>query len=134
MGYRSDVVALIYPDVQTGGEEQAKYDQLKTLMSTTFKQIMDEDFGANAEWVDNSRVLKFTISGVKWYESYPDVQRFEDMLNTLGGDPNEGDDVIGGYCTELMRIGDNEDDIESNNNGHNLHYYLSVRRSIVCDV
>lgn len=134
MGYRSAVVALIYPDVQNKEDEQAAYDRLKTLMNTTFKQIMDEDFGEDAEWIDDRRVLKFKIDDVKWYESYPGVRRFHDMLNMLGGDSVVDETPIGGYCTEFMRVGEDDNDIESDTNGHNNHYYLSVSREIVCDV
>jgi hypothetical protein len=134
MGYRSDVVALIYPDMTHDGDDSvAKYEQLKTLMNTTFKTLWDDDFGGDAEWLDDSKVLKFNISNVKWYESYPDVRRFEDMLHTLNGDPNDGDDVIGGYCTEFVRIGEDENDVVRDVCGNNPHYYLRVSRSIVCD-
>lgn len=135
MGYRSDVMALIYPDCTSPKDDGVeKYAQLKTLMNTTFKQIMDEDFGSDAEWLDDSKVLKFNIESVKWYETFPDVRRFEDMLSMLNGDPNDADDIIGGYCTEFVRIGEDENDVVRDICGNNPHYYLSVSRSIVCDV
>jgi hypothetical protein len=134
MGYRSDVVAVIYPDATSDEDAALKYEQLKVLMQTTFKDVMEDGFGGDMEWVDDKQVLKFDIQNVKWYDSYPDVRRFMAMLHDLYCDANEGDDVIGGYCTEFVRIGEDYDDVERETHGHNQCYYLSVSRGIVCDV
>lgn len=134
MGYTSDVMVVIYPDVQNDDDGVDKYNQLKVLMNTTFKELVDKWFGDCMEWLDERHVLKFDIQSVKWYDSYADVQAFHNMLDTLSGDPNEGDDRIGGYCTEFLRIGEDENDIERICEGHNRHYYLSVHREIHCDV
>jgi hypothetical protein len=135
MGYRSDVMVVIYPDACVDdGQERERYEQLKVLMRTTFKELWEDDFGGNAEWIDDSHVLKFDIQNVSWYKSYPDVRRFEDMLSTLNGDPNDADDVIGGYCTEFMRVGEDDNDIERDVCGDSPQYYLRVNCEIVCDV
>ena len=126
MGYRSDVMALIYPE--RGSDDMvAKYEQLKLLIATTFKDVVDEHFVSCMEWMDADRVLKFTMDDVKWYPSYADVQAFETMLEEFGDD-------IPGYCTEFVRIGEESDDIEQRQTGNNNEYYLQVRRSIDCNV
>jgi len=126
MGYRSQVMALIYPE--RGNDDMvAKYEQLKVLMATTFKDVTDEYFGSCMEWMDADRVLKFTMDDVKWYPSYKDVQAFETMLYEFGGD-------IPGYCTEFIRIGEETDDVECQYTGDNNEYYLQVRREIDCNV
>jgi hypothetical protein len=132
MGYRSDVMAVIYPDATSDEDSALKYEQLKVLMQTTFKELMEDGFGADMEWVDGKQVLKFNITNVKWYDSYPDVQRFTAMLDSFGSGCDE--DGIEGYCTEFMRVGEDYDDVEQSSSGHNLCYYLSVNREIVCDV
>lgn len=127
MGYRSNVMALIYPDVGDILKEQPLYDQLKVLMATTFKAVSDEFGDPYMTWCDKERVLKFDLPDVKWYDSYPDVQMFEAMLRAFDGD-------IEGYCTEFVRTGEEVGDIEERRSGENGNYYLSVRTSIDCTV
>jgi hypothetical protein len=119
-------MALIYPE--RGSDDQAaKYEQLKVLMGTTFKDVVDEAFGSCMTWHDDKQVLKFDIQDVKWYSGYGDVQAFETMLEEFG-------DEIPGYCTEFVRIGDESDDIEMRPTGDNNEYYLQVRREIDCNI
>ena len=123
MGYRSDVTALIYPD---GGEHSAlNYNKLKLLMNTTFKELFDEwggvrEFSDGWEWNDDVLVLQFTATSVKWYDSYPDVQRFVKFL----GEVQELE-----YQYEFMRVGEEDTDIEYDSTG-DANGYLSVRREI----
>ena len=130
MGYRSDLVVLIYPDVENAVDARAKYEQLKLLMGTTFKHVVEE-FEAYTTWIDESHVLKFKLDDVKWYPSYSDVQMFEKMLSAFSGDDEVG---IEGYCTEFVRIGEESGDVEERSWGLNNNYYLSVRREIDCNV
>jgi hypothetical protein len=133
MGYRSDLVVLIYPDVDKVEAESPKYEQLKLLMGTTFKHIVEEFGDPYITWMDSDRVLKFDLPDVKWYPSYPDVQMFEKMLAAFKGSGDDDEDITG-YCTEWVRIGEESDDVEEVHTGHNNHYYLSVRREINCNV
>lgn len=133
MGYRSDLMVLIYPDVEHIDAAPAKYEQLKLLMGTTFKHIVEEFGDPYMTWMDSDRVLKFDINDVKWYPSYPDVQMFEKMLAAFKGSGDDDEDITG-YCTEFVRIGEESDDVEEVHTGHNNHYYLSVRREIECNV
>ena len=133
MGYRSDLVVLIYPDVDKREDEAAKYEQLKLLMATTFKEVIDLHFYEDLTWVDSDHVLKFAIDDVKWYPSYADVQMFEKMVSMFKGSGDDDEDIKG-YCTEFVRIGEESDDVEEVHTGHNTHYYLQVRRTIDCNV
>lgn len=130
MGYRSNVMAVIYPDTADHTTDAEPYEALKTIMNTTFKDVMDA-FGGDAHWNDRSKCLVFKIDDVKWYESYPDVQRFKAMMDTFhdGGH----DDEIVGYCTEFVRIGEDYDDVEIEQTGDHVVHFLSVRREIECD-
>ena len=125
MVYRSDVMALIYPE--PGDNKPEKFEQLKVLMATTFKDVSDEFGDPYMEWLEADRVLKFDIKDVKWYPSFPDVQMFEMMMAAFDGD-------IPGYCTEFVRIGEDTEDAEQRQTGENNEYYLQVRRSIDCNV
>ena len=131
MGYRSDVMALIYPEAQVECGEKAAYEQLKVLMATTFKEVVDEFFGSCMTWMDAEHVLKFDIPDVKWYPSYKDVQMFEKMLESFN--PDSSDDIPG-YCTEFIRIGEDNDDSEDRRTGEDNQYYLQLRRSIDCNI
>ena len=128
MGYRSNLVVLVYPDVGDILAEQPLYDQLKVLMATTFKDVVDEYFGSCMTWMDSDHVLKFDIPDVKWYPSYPDLQMFEAMLSTFESEE------IKGYRTEFVRLGEESDDTEERHTGDNNQYHLQVRRSIDCNV
>ena len=134
MGYRSDLMVLIYPDACSSEEEQsAKYEQLKLLMATTFKDVSEEFGDPYMTWMDGECVLKFDINDVKWYPNYRDVKMFEDMLSTFKGSSDDDEDIKG-YCTEYVRIGEDTNDVEECHTGDNNHYYLQVRRTIDCNV
>jgi len=132
MGYRSDLMVLIYPDVDKVEDEEAKYQQLKLLMGTTFKDVSDEFGDPYMTWVDSDRVLKFKLDDVKWYPNYRDVQMFEQMLTAFKCYDEDSD--IKGYCTEYVRIGEDNNDVDEVCTGDNNHYYLQVRRTIDCNV
>jgi hypothetical protein len=133
MGYRSYLVVLIYPDVENAEDLAPKYEQLKLLMGTTFKEVVDEHFGSCMKWLDSDHVLKFDIPDVKWYPSYADVQMFEKMLAAFRGSGDDDEDIKG-YCTEFVRIGEDTEDVEQVHTGDNNNYYLQVRREIDCNV
>lgn len=132
MGYRSHVMALVYPDAEDDARAQELYDQLKVLMATTFKATIDgatefDGFAGFMTWMDSDRVLKFDLPDVKWYESYADVKLFTKMMQAFHHE-------IEGYCTEFVRIGEDDDDTEQRRTGENNQYYLHVSRSVDCNV
>jgi hypothetical protein len=134
MGYRSDVMALIYPDWHNEEDEREKYEQLKVLMATTFKAVSDEFGDPYMVWMDKDCVLQFNLPEVKWYPSYPGVKMFDDMMSAFDGTTAIGEGGIDGYHTEFVRIGEDRDDTEERHTGDNNQYYLRVRRSIDCNV
>ena len=118
MGYRSDVKALIYP---LGGEHNLlEYDKLKLLFNTTFQDVFEawgEDYFS---WNDKHRVLEFDANSVKWYDSYPEVQRLTKFLS-------EVQEL--GYEYEFLRIGEEDEDIEADSTG-DAENYMYVERTI----
>lgn len=117
MGYRSDVTALIYP--ANSAENLLNYDKLKLLMNTAFKDFF-EVWSEHFVWDDKHRVLKFEIESVKWYDGYPEVQRFGEFLTEI----SKLD-----YEYEIMRVGEEDTDIEYDSTG-DAQGYLSVSRTI----
>lgn len=124
MGYRSDVTVAIYPDERN----QEKYDTLKVLMGTTFKDVMFDDC---MNWHDNKCALVYNIIDMKWYDSYPEVQAFLRMLASLAGETEDG---IGGYNYETVRLGEDADDTEQSQGGDYIEYCLSVNRDVSVDL
>jgi hypothetical protein len=117
MGYRSDVMALVYP--ASGAENLLNYDKLKLLMNTTFKELFDS-WSEHFVWDDKHRVLKFSCEDVKWYDGYPDVQQFGEFLEQI----RKLD-----YEYEIMRVGEDDTDIEYDSTG-DAEGYISVSRTI----
>jgi hypothetical protein len=123
MGYRSDVTVAIYPD----DRKQEGYDALKVLMGTTFKDAA-APFEADMEWHDDGCELVYNIVDIKWYESDPEVKAFLHMLNVLANEVKEGG--IEGYNYEMVRLGEESDDIEFSNGGEFIEYFMSVSRVV----
>ncbi len=117
MGYRSDVKALIYPP--SGDTNLLEYDKLKLLMNTTFKDVLDS-WSDYFDWNDTHRVLRFAANSVKWYDSYPDVAKFTQFLSDVRGLE---------YEYEFIRIGEDDNDVESDSTG-DASGFLYVSRSI----
>jgi hypothetical protein len=125
MGYRSDVMALVYPNRNLAEAEiDADYDRLKTIMNTTYKEVFEE-WGTDFTWNDERRVLRFTCTDVKWYPSYVEIEAFNNFIEDVGNEL--------GYVTEFVRVGEETDDIEQSFGDH-AEYYLTVHRTIECEV
>ena len=118
MGYRSDVQALIYP--QSGDQNLLEYDKLKLLMNTTFKNVLDSWGNESFSWDDKHRVLMFSADSIKWYESFPEVDLFPKFL---------ADVQKLGYEYEFIRIGEEDDDLETDSTG-DAENYMYVERTI----
>ena len=118
MGYRSDVQALIYPP--SGDQNLLEYDKLKLLFNTTFQDVFTawgEDYFS---WDDKHRVLKFDANSVKWYDSYHEVQTLVKFLADVQGL---------GYEYEFMRIGEDDDDVETDRTS-DAEGFMYVSRTI----
>jgi hypothetical protein len=118
MGYRSDVKALIYP--ANSDKNLLEYDKLKLLFNTTFKDVFEawgEDYFS---WDDKHRVLKFNADSVKWYDSYPEVKLLVKFLEDVR-------DLE--YEYEFIRIGEEDDDTETDSTGDS-EGFMYVQRTI----
>lgn len=118
MGYRSDVKALIYP--VSSEHSLIEYDKLKLLMNTTFKNVLDSWGDESFTWDDKHRILMFNADSIKWYESFPEVASFPKFLE----DVHELE-----YEYEFIRLGEEDDDVESDSTG-DAQGYMYVSRSI----
>ena len=118
MGYRSNVKALIY--FANSDKNLLEYDKLKLLFNTTFKDVFEawgEDYFS---WDDKHRVLKFNADSVKWYDSYPEVKLLVKFLEDVR-------DLE--YEYEFIRIGEEDDDTETDSTGDS-EGFMYVQRTI----
>jgi hypothetical protein len=130
MGYRSDVVAIVYgvhdPFAKNGLyrlDKERKYPLLKILMNTTFKAIT-EMWGRHFQWDGSNGVLVFKVDDIKWYESDRDIQAFSNFLKEV---------EHCGFEFECARVGENRDDIETYESSNALGM-LQVETKIRIDI
>lgn len=116
MGYRSDVLALFYPECGVADAEDT-FAAFKLVMKTRFKEVLDA-FGDEFIW--HAKVLEFTCNDVKWYPSYLDVQAFEAMVRAI-------EEMNIGIAIEFCRIGEEYGDIELHTYGEG-DYRIEVTR------
>ena len=116
MGYRSDVLALFYPEPGVA-DGDSTFSAFKLLMNTRFKEVLDV-FSESFTW--HNDVLEFRCNDVKWYPSYSDVQAFEAMVCAI-----EEMDI--GIAVETCRIGEGYGDIEIDTYG-DADYRIEVVR------
>lgn len=143
MGYRSDVVAIFYTiPIARVGDASAENEALNKRNIATLDMFVRENFpeslksGSDEDGLHrdeaNSRVVwRFQNTSVKWYDSFPEVQAFEafwDKLVKLADNQEEGDDPVFWAC-ELIRIGENDDDVETKAS-HDADWLLRLNRSI----
>ena len=145
MGYRSDVVALFYTTpIEQVGKTKEENDALNKRNQATLDMFVRENFpkglsepvtdyadGLHRDEADNRVVWKFQFSDVKWYESYPEVQAFdafwEKFCELADESEEEGDPVC--WACEFIRIGENDDDIETKASNE-AEWLMQVQRSI----
>ena len=110
MGYRSQVGYVIL------FHEKEVYDQFKVQykLDDKFKHCWEDEeniagHAPSLEWNDNKHSVKFEAYDVKWYDDYPDVICHTDLLNLA----TEYDEKYGGVEWRFVRIGEEEDDVET---------------------
>jgi hypothetical protein len=136
MGYRSDVHILFYIGNRRVKNPEGKL--LETIPIGPFAPIklwFDENFPKDED-IDMVEVGKGYIyvryEGVKWYESYEDVKAVSNAIESFDKCFNTGDfDHMTGMW-EMVRLGENDDDLERSGSPHH-DWRLQVRREVVLD-
>jgi len=129
MGYRSDVAIAIY-----GPEEvmvpfiAAERLKPSSVLSTDaefikhFKHTQAYPFSARAPCIG----ITAQFEGVKWYDSYPDVQAWQMLLSEAS--------EVGDICTEFVRVGEETTDVETDYEGDGCRYLLTTYTQIHSDI
>ena len=113
MGYRSDVAIAIHKDLQG---EFLTFLNTTELMAEIFGDM--SDFNLNKDYQGDGHWL-FTVSSIKWYSSYKDIEMFEKFFNAM----DEDDDHQEKY--RFIRIGEESEDIERRGDWHDSEIYVS---------
>ena len=125
MGYRSDVMAVFYT------YDPTEYPAMKLFIDENVPEFFKDDeymrlfSGGMPKHVQG---IKFTMNGVKWYPSYPDVQRFEQAIEKFEKLSDGGDK----WLWEFVRLGEEIEDVEERSCAE-AESLLYVNRSIECD-
>ena len=125
MGYRSDVVAVFYT------YDPNEFPSIKLFIDEHIPEFFRTDeymrlfSGGMPRHVQG---IKFTMNGLKWYPSYPDVQAFEEAIRKFEKLSDGGDK----WLWEFVRLGEEVEDVEERSCAE-AESLLYVVRSIECD-
>lgn len=125
MGYRSDVMAVFYT------YDPNEYPAMKLFIDEHIPEFFRGDeymrlfSGGMPRHVQG---IKFTMNGMKWYPSYPDVQGFEEAIRKFEKLSDGGDK----WLWEFIRVGEEVEDVEERSCSES-ESLLYVVRSIECD-
>lgn len=118
MGYRSDVVALMY----SKGDKPENRAMIKEFVRQRVTPELMENFDFDGWGV------KFEAEQWKWYEGYADIQMLEKLFDEYKEAFCEGG-YESQYAYEFVRVGESYDDIETDEAGCSQGR-LSVDRTI----
>lgn len=123
MGYRSQVTSIIY-----GEPDKVKAFKVKAKLthSTVFESFKDniKDIIIKTSPTDELGCIELDGDSWKWYDGYPDVQAWHQMLE---------DAVEFGLSYEFVRIGEERDDIVVEEGGDDVNYFLGTHTEITKD-
>ena len=123
MGYRSNVMAVFYT------YDPNEYPPIKLFIDEHIPEwCRGEEFMSTFVGNHDLHGIKFTMSDVKWYPSYPDVKGFEDALDKFEKLSDGGDK----WLWEFVRLGEEVEDVEECSCSES-ESFLYVVRSIECD-
>jgi hypothetical protein len=141
MGYRSDVAYTIRFKTEEAYRlfiAEAKVKDLGKCFSN------DDSFWDEAECDDDLWRINFSAQGVKWYDSYPDVDMHNKLIalaeewiaSDLHNEIKDGGDG-GGYNARLgfifTRVGEDSNDIDEKADGEYDWDWIHVSRQIITD-
>jgi hypothetical protein len=131
MGYRSDVKIVFYltkGTIDTPPTEDnplVPFAALKLWFEENYPVMVAKDeWGAEIDYGDDYILLKYT--DVKWYPSYIHPQDVETLFEKFS-DVFRSDERDHRAQYEIVRIGENDDDIERECSGYADHRLYVVR-------
>ena len=134
MGYRSDVAYTIrFVSDDDTKNRQSFYTFLAEAKSrAATAPCFGDDHWAEVE-IDETRLrINFAADDVKWYPSYPSVACHEaliDLADEWANDESNNSDI----AYRFVRIGEEQEDIETKTNGSASWDWVNVVRAIERD-
>lgn len=125
MGYRSDVAAVFYV------KDAKHFPLLKLWLDENFPMDMYNEY---IRWFDRGMVVE--EEHVKWYSDFDDVKAFNEAVEKYSTLINMGLDNKDAplFSYEFVRIGENDDDVEVEQEGNECEFLLRVERRITVDI
>lgn len=111
MGYRSDIAIAVHKKI-------IALDLINPIIPDVLKKEPHEDKGNTRYWY---------LSGWKFYDSYPEVQAIEEFFDALD-DMDQIEEPNSTYVMApygALRIGENDDDVESWGDPNEYQIFLS---------
>jgi hypothetical protein len=133
MGYRSDVAYTIrFVHEDDTNNKQSFYTFLAEAKANAATALCFSEQGWAEFQIDEANFrINFAADGVKWYESYPDVQCHEALLN-LANEWDNDEDNHAHIAFQFVRIGEETDDIQDNRS-ESADDWIYVERTISRD-
>lgn len=134
MGYRSDVTMIMYPSIGNAD----KFALLKLYVDENLPDQFEVREGSDG---DDDRYLYCYIDGVKWYDSYEEVQKYTKAFNEWDEMFADPDDPIAKeglraepiFQYEFMRIGEEYEDVEYHQS-YGSDHALNLSREVYVDL
>jgi hypothetical protein len=122
MGYRSEVAIAIY------GPEDAMVPMIAAQRLSTKSPLAVDSYAIERrEYTKDGKrwlLLNAYFEWVKWYQSYPEVQAWDNLRNDIRDNCEAT-----GIAWEFVRIGEETNDVETDYAGA-VEFYLNVSRAI----
>jgi len=143
MGYRSNVMAAFY--VNTTDDKKADALQALRAWYMLKKGECEAQDKSSADFLfDNFREVErgyvYEIEDMKWYDSYSEVKMFNALVESFKEafiesteHATDYDYDATDYGYEFVRIGEEDDDIQTESAG-TVDWVLQVQRSVRCDL
>lgn len=147
MGYRSEVAYgvkvddVVVNDEATEEEKNVSADGLFLLMLTEMQgdeiagRCFDDTYDINVHLTVNKeqRSIIFYEGGLKWYDSYKDVQAHErlyELMEEYAGLYDDRNNMTNPVSCAFIRLGEEPDDVEERGSGFNPWSVISINRCI----
>ena len=123
MGYRSEITAVFYTN------KKDEWPLLKLFVDENFPKDLSNCLRVECEETRGRWGFVFRVDDYKWYESYPEVQAFNEFEERFLGMEKCQE---GTWACEFARIGEDYNDIEDRSSNYADHV-LRVERRIEID-
>ena len=134
MAKQSDVSYLFYTGARTVKDADGTYNNEPIGPFALLKLWFDENFPKHeyAEITEGEDYIRVQYHDVKWYEGYEEVEAVNKAIGSFNKcfNTDDYDQMTGKW--EMVRIGEEDDDVERGGSAHH-DWRLNVRREITLD-